>query len=119
MKLVKPKLLQPVGHLAQRAIQILMMAGFKIVDLSPTGSIYLRLPGRQGMLRVSCHSLKRQRADVLAMLTFKGHKVRNISEHGLINLVTRAMGQYVLRSAEPPSWSCLRQAGAGPIEIAL
>lgn len=120
----KPPLpLIPVLELADRAAKELKAAGFYHAQTSmKSEAAYYRLPGRHGLLRIACHKSKREPIGmnyVAATITFCGGKRDRAHLHcddmRFNNMIWTAVGQYMMRSAQPPvsryqgkrgTWEC-------------
>jgi len=80
----------------EMAVGILESCGFVISHRSLRGSVYLRWPERNALLRVADHRSRKPRGSrVVAALTF-GPQVRHKSEMAVRRYMALAVGQYFL-----------------------
>jgi hypothetical protein len=88
----------PADPRVEMAVGILESCGFVISHRSLRGSVYLRWPERNALLRVADHRSRKPRGSmVVAALTF-GPQVRHKSEMAVRRYMALAVGQYFLDS---------------------
>lgn len=97
-------------ELCAKATEKLKAVGFEPVAVSmKSEAVYLRLPGRHGLLRVSAHRSARTPwglGKVVAKLTFHGNRfdgaaVLCCSPEKIDTMIWIAVGQYIMGSSEP------------------